>query len=114
MARRAIALNTSSWLSHFILGKTLIECGDLEMALAELQQAVELSGGSSEALALRTFALAKKGMPRSGKGTVALLHHAAQTRHLPAYNLALAHAGLGDDEVAFNWLTRQPTRRMCA
>jgi TolB-like protein/Tfp pilus assembly protein PilF len=104
MARRAIVLNANFWIGHQILGKTLIESGDLEAALAELQQAFDLSGGSSEALALKAFALARKGCSDQAKETVALLHHAAETRHLPAYSLALAHAGLGDDEAALNWL----------
>lgn len=104
MARRAIVLNANSWLGHFILGKTLIESGHLQPALAELQQAFELSGGSSEALALKAFALARMGCLDQAKEAVALLHQAAETRHLPAYSLALAHAGLGENEAAFNWL----------
>jgi tetratricopeptide (TPR) repeat protein len=104
MARRAIALNANSSLGHFILGKTLIESGDLQGALAELQQAFQLSGGSSEALALKAFALARKGCLDQAKETVELLHRAAEMRHVPAYSLALAHVGLGDDEAAFNWL----------
>jgi len=47
MARRAITLNPNSWLGHHILGKILIESGDLDAALTELQQAFELSGGST-------------------------------------------------------------------
>ena len=104
MARRAITLNANSWLGHLILGKALIEAGDLQAALAELQQAFELSGGTSEALALKAFALARKGCLDEAKKTVTLLHQAAEARHLPAYNLALAYAGLGDNETAFNWL----------
>jgi tetratricopeptide (TPR) repeat protein len=104
MAHRAIVLNPNSWLGHFILGKTLIESGHLQPALAELQQAFELSGGSSEALALKAFALARMGCLDQAKEAVALLHQAAETRHLPAYSLALAHAGLGENEAAFNWL----------
>lgn len=103
-ALRAIALNANSWLGHHILGKTLIESGDLETALTELQQAFELSGGTSESLALKAFALAKKGSLDQAKETVELLNQAAKKRHLPAYNLALAYAGLGDNETAFNWL----------
>jgi len=72
--------------------------------LTELQQAFDLSGGSSEALALKAFALARKGCLGQAKETVELLHHAARTRHLPAYSLALAYAGLGDNETAFHWL----------
>jgi tetratricopeptide (TPR) repeat protein len=104
MARRAIALNADSWLGHVILGKTLIEFGDLQAALAELQQAFELSGGSSEALALKAFALARKGCLDQARATAALLHQAAETRYVPAYSLALAHVGLGDDEAVFNYL----------
>ena len=35
---------------------------------------------------------------------MALLHQAAETRHVPTYSLALACVGLGDDESALNWL----------
>jgi Flp pilus assembly protein TadD len=86
------------------LGKALIESGDPQAALTELQLAFELSGGSSEALALKAFALAMKGCLDQAKETVELLHRATETRHVPAYSLALAHVGLGDDEAAFNWL----------
>jgi len=104
MARRAIALNANSWVGRFILGKTLIESGDLQAALAELQQAFELSGGSSEALALKAFALAMKGCLDQAKETVELLHRATEMRHVPAYSLALAYVGLGDDEAVLKWL----------
>jgi TolB-like protein/Flp pilus assembly protein TadD len=104
MARRAITLNPNSWLGHHILGKVLIESGDLDAALTELQQAFELSGGSSEALALKAFALARKGCVDQAKEAVELLHQAARTRYLPPYSLALAYVGLGDVESAFSWL----------
>jgi TolB-like protein/Tfp pilus assembly protein PilF len=104
MARKAITLNPNSWLGHHILGKILIESGDLDAALAELQQAFELSGGSSEALALKVFALARKGCLDQAKESVEILHQAGRTRYLPPYSLALAYVGLGDDETAFNWL----------
>lgn len=104
MARRAIALNANSWLGHHILGKTLVEYGDLDEALAELQQAFDLSGGTSESLALKAFALARKGRTDQAKESVELLKQASKTRHLPAYNLALAYTGLGDTETAFHWL----------
>ena len=97
-------MNANAWLGHHILGKTLIESGELEEALTELQQAFELSGGTSEALALKTFALAKKGCLDQARETVELLNQTAKTRHVPAYNLALAYAGLGENETAFNWL----------
>lgn len=104
MARRAITLNANSWLGHHILGKVLIESGDLDAALTELQQAFELSAGSSEALALKAFALARKGCVDQAKESVELLHQAARTRYLPPYSLALAYVGLGDDEAAISWL----------
>jgi TolB-like protein/Tfp pilus assembly protein PilF len=106
MAHRAITLNPNSWLGHHILGKILIESGDLDAALIELQQAFALSGGNSEALALTVFALARKGCLDQAKESVELLHQAARTRYLPPYSLALAYVGLGDVESAFNWLRR--------
>ncbi len=104
MARRAIALDPVFWLGHLILGKTLIESGDLQAALTEFQQAFDLSGGNSETLAYKAVALAKKGWLDRAKETVEHLHHMAKTRHLPSYSLALAYVGLGDDESAFRYL----------
>jgi len=100
-AQRAIALNPASWLGHMILAKAQIESGDFQSALISLQQAFDLSGGNSEALAWKVFALVKLGELVRAKEIVEVMKETAKTRHVPAYNLALACNGLGDYNQAF-------------
>lgn len=103
-ARRAIALNPGFWLGYMILAKTQVESGDFQSALTSLQQAFDLSGGNSESLALKAFALAKLGELVRAKEIVEVMKETAKTRYVPAYNLALACNGLGDYDQAFEFL----------
>lgn len=103
-AQRAIALNPASWLGHMIFAKTQIESGDFQSALTSLQQAFDLSGGNSEVLSWKVFALVRLGKLEHAREIVEVMKETAKARHVPPYNLALACNGLGDYNQAFVYL----------
>jgi cytochrome c-type biogenesis protein CcmH/NrfG len=72
-----------------ILAKTQIESGDFQSVLTALQQAFDLSGGNSEALAWKVFALVGPGELERAKEIVEVMKETAKTRHMPVYNLPL-------------------------
>lgn len=111
-ARKATALNPSSWLGHIVLGKTQIETGDLEAALGSLQRAFDLSsGGNTEPLSLKAFAFAKLGQLEQAQEIVSVMKETAALRYVPPYNIAMAYNGLGDYDRAFKLLTQAAEQR---
>jgi len=106
-------LNANSWLGHFILGKTLIESGHLQPALAELQQAFELSGGSFEPLALKAFALTRMGCLDQAKEAMALLHQTAERGICPPIVSLWLMPGWETRKLRSTSFAKQQIRKMC-
>jgi tetratricopeptide (TPR) repeat protein len=103
-ARKALAINSRSWLGHHILGKTKLQIGELEEALTSLQRAFEFSGGNTEPLSLKAFALSRLGREKEAREIVALMEEIATTAYVLPYNLAMAYHGLGDRNQTVRYL----------
>lgn len=103
-ARRAIALNPNVWLGHIILAKTEIAARDFPSALTSLQRAFELSGGNSEALALKVVGLASMGEMVQAREIATILKESMSARYVPPCNIAMACNGLKDYDGALQYL----------
>ena len=105
-ANRAIALDQEFWIGHQMRGQALEELGDHDLALKALATAARLSGQNSKPISLTGYILGRSGRTAEARDLLTALEIASRQRYVPAYALALVHAGLGDADAAFAWLDR--------
>jgi TolB-like protein/Flp pilus assembly protein TadD len=108
--REALAIDPKSHMGHYYLAWAYEKKADFESGIAELQKA--------NAILLRPAGLASlvRMYARAGKRTEALktqaeLQAMARKRHVPAYDMAVALAGLGERDRAFEWLDKAYEQR---
>jgi len=104
--RRTVELDPNYPVTYWILGLLLRKMGRYELAIAEGERGVKLSGGSplmSAALA-QTFATAG----RSKKAVQILdgLTKLAKQKYVAPYFFAGIHVGLGEDDRAVEYLEK--------
>jgi len=81
----------------------LLQSGNHERALSELDRGPLQTPGSN---ALRAQILALAGRRDDAIAELNRVMERAKTKYVAAYDIALIHASLGDDESAFRWLER--------
>jgi TolB-like protein len=103
-AQQAIAIDPEFWIGQMQLGQAHEQLGDTDIALEALVNAARLSGGNSKAIALRAYILAKAGTAEAARRLLGTLEAAAANRFVPPYAIALVHAGLGENDLALQFL----------
>jgi serine/threonine-protein kinase len=104
--RRALDMDPGFAVSHFFMGQTLSQTGDLRGAVAALSRAVELSGGDSEMMAALAYAYARSGDAAGATALLDQLMARSRERYLSPVLLAEVHAGLGNPDQALAELER--------
>ena len=104
-ARRATTLGSSFWIAHYMLATIEERLGRDEAALAALAKA-EAFSPNSKMPSLRGYILAKQGRRHDAEAVLTTLEAIARERYMPPYAMALVHAGLGQRDLAFEWLER--------
>jgi Flp pilus assembly protein TadD len=75
-------------------------------AVAEADQAAKLSGGNSQAVAMKGYALAKSGKPAEARSVLAELPRLSTTRYVAPYNFAIIYSALGETDTALDYLEK--------
>lgn len=75
-------------------------------AIAAADRASEISGGNSQALAARGYALARSADLAGAREVLVELQGKARMRHVPPYSLAIVHNAIGESEEALELLER--------
>jgi TolB-like protein/tetratricopeptide (TPR) repeat protein len=109
--RRSIAISPHSWIGYLHLAHAHERMGNAAAALQALQDVEERAAGNSKLLSLRGFILASMNRIDEARAVAHALEAIAAERYLPAYAVALVHAGLGDIEPALGWLDRAYAER---
>ena len=89
-----------------MLAQPLERLGESDAALHECDKAFKLSGGNTHPLAVRAYILAATGRAAQSREIAKLMEKNSAVRFVPAYNIALAYAGLGDHAATYQWLDR--------
>jgi serine/threonine-protein kinase len=92
-------------LVHWGIGLCQEQRGDGAAALAALTHAASLSGGLNIKASLG-HAYGAFGKAAEARKVLAALRERARANYVPSYHFALVHAGLGEDELALEWLER--------
>ncbi len=99
-ARRALEISPTFDSAHFFLGLVLIERGEPEAAVAEMEKET-LTGGQLSGLAMAYYALGRK-----AESDAALARMISELGNSRAFQIAEACAFRGDRDQAFQWLER--------
>ncbi|MGH9316238.1 MAG: protein kinase domain-containing protein [Thermoanaerobaculia bacterium] len=103
--RRVLDMDPSFLRAHWALGLALVQKGRYEEAIAELQKAVELSGGGV-ILGSLGYAYAVAGRRAQALEIVEKLKEGSRERYVPPAAVALVFAGLGEKDQAMLWLEK--------
>jgi hypothetical protein len=87
-----------------VLGESYVRAGLHKQALAELQLAVKLSGGSPLYVAQLAVAQAAAGRKTDALRIAAQLEKLSRERYVSPYGVAQIYAALNDKEQTFRWL----------
>jgi tetratricopeptide (TPR) repeat protein len=99
-----LEINPNHFLLHLDLGYAYVQKGECVAAVEEMQKAVALSGGSTEALSGLARAYAAAGSTVEALEILKKLTLPSATHYVSPYNLAKIYASLGEQEQAFVWL----------
>lgn len=92
------------WIGQICAAKTYEKLGLYSEALAACDEALEYSGGNSEALSLAGYVYAVAGERREAQVKIQAMLERREQRYVPPYNIALVCAGMGETGRALEWL----------
>jgi eukaryotic-like serine/threonine-protein kinase len=104
--REGLALDQNLSWGHLWIGQALVQKGMYSEAIAEIQEAVRLSGGDIRARATLGHAYAVAGKQREALHVLDELKSLSRRRYVSPYFIALVYAGLRNDEETFAWLEK--------
>ena len=94
------------FLPHFRIGFVCVQLREYNKAIAEFQQALRLSNGSTESQAGLALAYSAAGKTALAQPIIHALENPASDRYVLPYNLARIHAAGGQRERTFEWLEK--------
>ena len=109
--RRTIQLDPGFAVAYDVLGGLLASKGSVEEAIPMLQQAVTLSRGAGLSLANLGHVQARLGGGEEARKILQRLAQTSRERYVPALAFAIVHLGLGEHEVALDWLEKAYAER---
>ncbi len=101
----------NSFFAHLILGWAYEQERKFPEALSELRTAVQLTNKAALTLSAFGEALAESGDRRGAIAVLEELQQRERAGYVPAYDIALIYAALGDKDRAFEWLGRAQQER---
>lgn len=110
-AKQAIAISPEFWVGYLHLGYSQLGLGDYQSALESFSAMEKNSGGSAKTLSLRAFTLAQLGKEHEARSMLADLESRSAREYVPPYTIARVYAGLGEVDMAFEWLDRAVAER---
>jgi len=109
--QNALELDPDFTWAHMYLAQALEQKGRYPEALREFDTAIRLAGGSDCVTAMKAHAHAMAGERGAAKDLLTGLGRTPSGRCAPSYDIAAAHAALGDDDLAVTWLQRACSER---
>ena len=100
-----LELDPNYVLAHFVLGQAYTQRGKYREAIAALQTASNLSAGLPPILSALGYAYALAGEADKAGQVIAELAEASSKKYVSAYDFALVNIGLGEKDLAFDFLT---------
>jgi TolB-like protein/Flp pilus assembly protein TadD len=109
--RKTLELEPNFARTHIYLGLAYERRGTFKEAIAEYQEALRISGGGTVLSALLGHAHALSGNRAEAVKIIDRLMDQSERQYVPAFNIALIHAALGENDLAFEWLDKAAEER---
>jgi eukaryotic-like serine/threonine-protein kinase len=102
--RKAIELDPGFYPAHYDLGVAYAECGMHKEALEEMGRAGSISGDTPRTLSGLAYVNALAGRDAKARKLLGDLIGLSKRRYVPAFDIAVVHAALGERDSAFDAL----------
>lgn len=109
--RRTLEIDPAFAPTHLVLGQAYEQKGKLPEAIAELRRAVDLAQGAPVYVAALAHAYAIAGQRAEAERELERLREVSRLRYVPAFPIAIVHAGLGRTKDALDWLDKAYDQR---
>ena len=109
--REALDLDPSHGQAHVMLGRTYVAKGQPDRAVEELERAKRLLGARPDVMTPMAYVLGKAGRRQEALATLDELRRMAKPRNPSPFRFAYVHIGLGETDVAFDWLEKSVEAR---
>lgn len=104
--RKAVLGDPDSFLAHVCLGNAFLFRAQYNEALTHLNNARSLSHDSKHSIGFWAYGCAKAGLRERAEQGLSKLMSLPRHEYLPSYFIGLIHLGLGQMDVAIDWLNR--------
>ena len=104
--KKAFEIDPNFVPAHFWLAQSYEQKGLFQEAISEFQKAVNLSGNSTYTIASLAHAFAVSGDKAKAKELLDQLKELSKERYVSAYEIAEVYVGLGEKNLAFDWLQK--------
>lgn len=109
--KKVIETNPNYPHSYYLLGTNYTLLGRHEEAIAAFEKAASLTGRSSDMLSGIGYVYALAGRKDEAQGVLEELRARAKRQYVPSTSLALVYLGLGQHELALEWLEKAVDER---
>jgi DNA-binding winged helix-turn-helix (wHTH) protein len=104
--RKAVLADPGSFLAQICLGNALLFQAKYDEALFHLDNARSLSHDSKHSIGFWAYAYAKAGLRERAEQGLSKLTSLPRHEYVPSYFIGLIHLGLGNLDLAIDWLNR--------
>lgn len=104
--RKAVELDPNFYPTHYDLGMTYADVGRHQEAIAELEKARSLSGDTERTVSGLAYAYALAGQKAKAKKLLEDLRQRSKRRYVPAFDIGVIYAALGESDLAFAYLEK--------
>ena len=104
--QKALRLDPDYYRTHFWLGRVYAQKRMYPEAIAESEKVSKGMPDSNLALTERGYSLGVAGQPAEARHVLKLLEERSRRTFVPAYNLAVIHIALSENEVALQYLEK--------
>jgi DNA-binding winged helix-turn-helix (wHTH) protein/TolB-like protein/Tfp pilus assembly protein PilF len=106
-----LKIDPDFWVAHLLRGGRALGERNYVEAIAQFTRAKDASGGSTQAVSMLGFALAKSGNIPGAQALLDELVTQSEYRYVPATSMATIYVALGDKENAIAWLIKAQQQR---
>jgi tetratricopeptide (TPR) repeat protein len=110
--RQVLEIDPNYGISRYYLAQAYLATNRYSEAIIELELAIQDVGGAPFSMASLAYGLARVGRRAEAEEMLRDFERRRKTTYYPAYAIAMAHAGLGNNEQALEWLERAADERL--
>lgn len=103
-ARQSTITLSDFWIGYYQLAQAYEQQGDYQLALEALRKAENFGSSNSKVMSLSAYVLATLERTEEARAILEKMQQLAKQRYFPPYATALVHAGLGNMDMAFQFL----------